>query len=133
MGEMLKQKNLEVTDYYSQPTGSMVASAADVLLARFASHLDVGDAITRTLPAKFACIGCPANAVDPAKRDQIEHRVGWLTEQRAEAMRLGLPLEVATLERQMRDCHTMLREMEQIEQYRKDEAHGTFIAFDTIG
>ena len=84
-------------------------------------------------PAKFACIGCPANAVDPAKRDQIEHRVGWLTEQRAEAMRLGLPLEVATLERQMRDCHTMLREMEQIEQYRKDEAHGTFIAFDTIG
>jgi len=27
----------------------------------------------------------------------------------------------------------MLREMEQIEEYREDEAHGTFIAFDTIG
>ncbi len=38
-----------------------------------------------------------------------------------------------TLERQLRDCHTMLREMEQIEEYREDEAHGTFIAFDTIG
>jgi len=164
MGEMLKQKNLEVTDYYSQPTVSMVASAADMLLARFASHLDVGDAITRTpsevrqlyeeargkvgalaevigghcvqagfCPAKFACIGCPANAVDPARREQIERRVAWLNEQCAEATRLGLPLEVATLERQLRDCHTMLREMEQIEQYREDEAHGTFIAFDTIG
>jgi hypothetical protein len=93
MGEMLKQKNLEVTDYYSQPTGSMVASAADTLLARFAAQLDVGDAVTHTpnevrqlyeeargkvgalaevigghcvqpgfCPAKFACIGCPANA-----------------------------------------------------------------------
>jgi integrase len=110
-GEMLKQKNLDVTDYYSQPTGSMVASAADMLLARFASHLDVGDAITRTpsevrqlyeeargkvgalaevigghcvqagfCPAKFACIGCPANAVDPARREQIEGRVVWLNE-----------------------------------------------------
>jgi hypothetical protein len=41
-------------------------------------------------------------------------------------------LEVATLERQLRDCHTVLREMEQIEKYRKDEEQGTFIAFDTI-
>jgi hypothetical protein len=83
-------------------------------------------------PAKFACIGCPANAVDPARREQIEGRVVWLNEQRAEATRLGLPLEAATVERQLRDCHTILREMEQIEQYRRDEVHGSFIAFDTI-
>jgi hypothetical protein len=84
-------------------------------------------------PAKFACIGCPANTIDPGRREQIERRVAWLNEQRADATRLGLPLELTTLERQLRDCHTMLREMEQIEQYRKAEALGTFIAFDTIG
>jgi len=36
VGQWLKQKNLDVTDYYSQPTESMVAEAADRYLSRVA-------------------------------------------------------------------------------------------------
>ena len=48
MGEWLKQKNLDVTDYYSQPTDTMVADAADRYLARIAAHVQVGDAVRRS-------------------------------------------------------------------------------------
>ncbi len=48
VGEWLKQKNLDVTDYYSQPTDAMVADAADRYLARIAAHVHVGDAVRRS-------------------------------------------------------------------------------------
>jgi hypothetical protein len=48
VGALLKQKNLEVTDYYSQPTESMVAEAHDRYLARSALHLNVGEALRRS-------------------------------------------------------------------------------------
>jgi len=77
---------------------------------------------------KFACIGCPMNAVDPAKRVEIQHRIDWLAAQVAEARAFGQVVEVARFEQQLRDCHTQLHEMDLIEQYRKDEQRGTFIA-----
>src|SRR5215216_3323466 len=40
-------------------------------------------------PAKFACVGCPANASDPAKRHQVESRLNWTTAQRDETVRQG--------------------------------------------
>jgi len=48
VGEWLKQKNLDVTDYYSQPTESMVAEAVDLYLARTAVSIDLGNAVQRT-------------------------------------------------------------------------------------
>lgn len=48
VGALLKQKNLDVTDYYSQPTESMVAEAHDQYLARSALHLNVGEALRRS-------------------------------------------------------------------------------------
>src|SRR6266540_2370724 len=48
VGEWLKQKNLDVTDYYSQPTDSLVAEAADRYLARIAAHVHVGEAVRRS-------------------------------------------------------------------------------------
>ncbi|MBI4544730.1 MAG: site-specific integrase [Gemmatimonadetes bacterium] len=48
VGEWLKQKNLDVTNYYSQPTDSMVAEAADRYLARIAAHVHVGEAVRRS-------------------------------------------------------------------------------------
>ncbi len=48
VGEWLKQKSLDVTDYYSQPTEGMVADAADRFLARIAAHVHVGDAVRRS-------------------------------------------------------------------------------------
>jgi len=72
-------------------------------------------------PAKFACIGCPANASDPSKRPQLRRRVEWLEQQRTAAIEDGLLPEASRLEQQLRDASTMLREMDLIEQYRRDE------------
>jgi hypothetical protein len=52
VGEWLKQKNLDVTDYYSKPTESMVAEAADLYLARVAAQVNVGEAVWRS-PAEL--------------------------------------------------------------------------------
>lgn len=45
--EMLKQKNLAVTDYYSKPTETFLVDASDQYLAKLASHLNVGKAVVR--------------------------------------------------------------------------------------
>lgn len=48
VGAWLHQKNLAVTDYYSKPTESMVAEAADVYLARVATQIDIDKAVLRS-------------------------------------------------------------------------------------
>jgi hypothetical protein len=48
VGEWLKQKSLDVTDYYSQPTESMIAEAVDRYLARVAVSIHVGKAVRRS-------------------------------------------------------------------------------------
>jgi hypothetical protein len=48
VGAWLHQKDLAVTDYYSKPTESMVAEAADVYLARVATQIDVDKAVLRS-------------------------------------------------------------------------------------
>jgi hypothetical protein len=48
VGARLKQKNLDVTDYYSQPTARMVGEAADQFLTRAAAHVHVGEAVRRS-------------------------------------------------------------------------------------
>lgn len=48
VGEWLKQKSLDVTDYYSQPTESMVAEAVDLYLARMAVSIDLENVVRRT-------------------------------------------------------------------------------------
>jgi hypothetical protein len=44
----LKQKNLDVTRYYSQPTDSMVAEASEFYLARIAGHIEVDESVIRS-------------------------------------------------------------------------------------
>jgi integrase len=46
--EMLKQNNLEVTKYYSQPTDSIIAEAVDQYLARIATTLDTSAIVLRS-------------------------------------------------------------------------------------
>jgi hypothetical protein len=154
VGAWLKQKNLVVTDYYSQPTPGLVADAADAYLARFSTFLDAGRLIERTpeelrqlhdeargrigalaevigghctqpgfCPAKFACIGCPANASDPGKRHQILSRLAWARTQRQEAVRQGLSLDAARFDQDIRACRTMLREMDLVERWRADDEY----------
>ena len=52
IGALLHQKDLTVTDYYSAPTERMVRTVAVDLLARIATHLDLGEAVLRA-PAEL--------------------------------------------------------------------------------
>jgi len=163
VGAWLKQKNLAITDYYSQPTAGLIADATDDYLARFSTFLNAGQLIERTpeelrklheeargrvgaladvvgghctqpgfCPAKFACVGCPANASDPAKRHQIESRLKWTLAQRKETVRQGLTLDTARFDQDIRACHTMLREMDLVERWRADEEHGRLTLLPVI-
>ena len=158
VGEWLKQKNLDVTDYYSQPTEGMVADAADRYLARIAAHVQVGEAVRRSptelralyetargkvgtlaevigghcvshgfCAAKFACVGCAGKVPDPAKRPQIERHRAWAQTQVALATDDGLFPEAERMRQLIRDCDSELHEMDQIDAYRRDEAHAAHI------
>ena len=48
VGAWLHQKNLEVTEYYSKPTESMLAEASDLYLARIATQINVHEAVLRS-------------------------------------------------------------------------------------
>lgn len=45
---ILNQKDLGVTEYYSQPTESIVAEATDMLLARMAAHVNLRELLLRS-------------------------------------------------------------------------------------
>jgi integrase len=161
VGALLKQKNLDVTDYYSQPTESMVAEAHDLYLARSALHLNVGEALRRSpeelqrlykeaegkagtladviggqcichgfCAAKFACVGCAGKVPDPAKRGQLERHRAWAMQQVEYATQEGLFPEAERMRQVVRDCDTELREIDQIEAYRRDEGHAAIIQIE---
>ena len=44
-----------MTDYYSQPTETMIAEAADRYLVRIAAHIHVGEAVRRS-PAELQAL-----------------------------------------------------------------------------
>lgn len=48
VGAWLHQKDVAVTGYYSRPTSSMVADAADHYLSRIANNIDVKEAVARS-------------------------------------------------------------------------------------
>ncbi len=161
VGALLKQKNLDVTDYYSQPTESMVAEAHDLYLARTALHLNIGEALRRSpeelqrlyheaegkagtladviggqcvchsfCAAKFACVGCAGKVPDPAKRSQLERHRAWATQQIEYATQEGLFPEAERMKQVVRDCDTELREIDQIEAYRRDESYAATIQIE---
>jgi hypothetical protein len=155
VGEWLKQKHLDVTDYYSQPTDAMVADAADRYLARIAGHVQAADAVRRSpaeLRALYAaargkvgtlaevigghCVshgfcaakfGCAGKVPDPAKRHQVERHRAWAMAQVALAVEEGLHPEAERMKQLVRDCDTELDEMDQIDTYRRDEARAAHI------
>ena len=148
IAQILHQRNLEVTRYYSKPTKQQVMEAAELL---FVDRIDVAaealrspeqigkmlrdaegqvGALTEVIggtcvignmcPAKFACIGCSGNAPDPERRQQIEKKRTWASQQIVWANREGLSAEERQLKRVVQDCDLMLEEMTLIERARAD-------------
>jgi integrase len=148
IAQILHQRNLEVTRYYSKPTKQQVMEAAELL---FVERIDVAaealrspeeigrmlreaegqiGALTEVIggtcvvsnmcPVKFACIGCSGNAPDPDRRYQIEKKRNWALQQIAWAGREGLSAEERQMKRLINDCDLLLEEMTLIERARMD-------------
>ena len=158
---LLHQRDTSVTKYYSQPTGTQVMEAAemvfvdriDVAAEALRSPAEIGrmlneaegkvGALTEVIggtcvvanlcPAKFACIGCAGNAPDPEKRYQIEQKMAWAKEHALWSTSEKLFPEERRLNQLVQDCELMLEEMSLIEQTRDDSLQNVQIAFSTPG
>jgi integrase len=150
IAQILHQRNLEVTRYYSKPTKQQVMEAAELL---FVERIDVAaealrspteigrmlreaegqiGALTEVIggtcvvsnmcPAKFACIGCSGNAPDPERRYQIEKKRTWALQQISWASHEGLTAEERQMKRLVSDCDLLLEEMTLIERARQDDS-----------
>jgi integrase len=155
---LLHQRDTSVTKYYSQPTGTQVLEAAemvfvdriDVAAAALRSPAEIGrmlaeaegkvGALTEVIggtcvvanlcPAKFACIGCAGNAPDPAKRHQIEQKLAWAKEHSEWSRREKLFPEERRLAQLVQDCELVLEEMNLIEQSYADSRQEVRIETD---
>lgn len=79
---------------------------------------------------KFACIGCAGHVPDPAKRHQVEQKKEWAMGQVKMAAEEGLTLEAEKMRQLSRRCEVTLKEMDQIEAYRKDEDRAALIQIE---
>lgn len=150
IAQMLHQRDRTVTQYYARPTATQVMNAAETMFVdridvgaeALRSPEEIGrmlkeaegkvGALTEVLggtcvianmcPAKFACVGCAGNAPDPAKRHQIERKMGWAEQQVRYAAREKLAAEQRTMKQLIADCKLVLQEMDLIEAARADQA-----------
>lgn len=150
IAKILHQRDTTVTKYYSQPTATQVLAASELIFIdridvgaeALRNPEEIGRALEEAAgkvgalteviggtcvvgnmcPAKFACVGCPGNAPDPAKRHQIEHKMKWAGEQSRHAAQQQLQAEQRQMEKVVADCTLMLQEMDLIEAARTDQS-----------
>ncbi|MCI1004292.1 site-specific integrase [Herbaspirillum sp. C7C8] len=140
---LLKQRDVEVTGYYSKPTPAQIISLQRKI---FANRMDlsklhrrapaqikqqVDDALEKIgalipvvggnctvaneCPAKFACIGCAGNAPDPKKRPQVIELKAAYGRMQKMAEDQKLPAERRKAIEIMASCDDVLAEMDLIE------------------
>ena len=150
IAEILHQRDVRVTKYYSRPTPTQIMKATELV---FVDRIDVAaesirdpeglgrllkeaegkvGALSEVLggtcvvgnmcPAKFACIGCVGNVPDPAKRYQVERKRAWADEQRRWAARNGMLAEERQMKQLIQDCDLALVEIALIQKARSDGA-----------
>jgi hypothetical protein len=110
-GELLRSPK-EIQEAYNEAL-SKTGTLAEVLGGHCASH--------GLCKVQFACVGCAAKIPDPAKRDQVLHRLKWAKDSITYFEQQGMLPEVRRLQNLIVAANTDLREMEAIEKYRADE------------
>jgi integrase len=140
LAELLNQKWVEITRYYSKPTPTTVQAAAersfitritfqakdgvrkpDEILQQMKDAEGKIGALTNVLggtctergfcPAKFQCIGCASNAPDPTQDDTVLLKKRHAEEWLRMARKQGLTSEINSALSIIRDCDEMLEEM----------------------
>ncbi len=145
---LLKQRDVEVTRYYAQPTPAQLVGVQErIFLDRIdltRTHLRAPAAIRRQLeaaqggvgalvpvvggtctvanmcPAKFACLGCAGNAPDPAKRAQVKEFKRIYGDMVQLASGQGLRAEERKARQVVAGCEDMLAEMALIDAAERD-------------
>jgi hypothetical protein len=84
-------------------------------------------------PGKSMCIGCPCNAPNPAKRRDPERKKRWAEQERDRALREGRLLDARRYEQTVKDCGTMLQEMDAMEAWRRDEERDVDVRLPVVG
>lgn len=154
---LLKQRDVEVTRYYAQPTpAQLVGMQERIFLDRVdltRTHLRAPAEIRRQLeaarggvgalvpvvggtctvanmcPAKFACLGCAGNAPDPAKRAQVEEFRRIYKDMVQLACEQGLRAEERKAREVVAGCEDMLAEMALIEAAERDRAQAVELRY----
>ncbi|MGL6252359.1 MAG: tyrosine-type recombinase/integrase [Billgrantia desiderata] len=145
---LMKQRDIRVTEYYSQPTPARlvelqrkifesrvdlsrthIRSPAQIRRQVEAAQEQVGALIpviggrctvASQCPIKFACIGCAGNAPDWRKRDQVIIYRQACAQMAEMAEAQNLPAEERKAKEAMASCNDVLAEMELLE--RADQA-----------
>ncbi len=158
---LLKQRDVEVTRYYAQPTPAQLVGVQErIFLDRIdltRTHLRAPAAIRRQLegaqggvgalvpvvggtctvanmcPAKFACLGCAGNAPDPAKRAQVEEFKRIYGDMVQLASGQGLRVEERKAREVVAGCEDMLAEMALIDAAERDREQAAEVHYAKAG
>jgi hypothetical protein len=119
-----------------------ILRAPEALQEQLKSALDRTGTVHQTLggdctlhamcPIQFACIGCAANVPDPTKRYQVEREQQHAAAQVELATREGRFPDAQVWRQQGKRCAAFLKEMDQIEAYRKDAKRSVTIRIEDI-
>lgn len=143
VGILLKQKDITITDYYSQPTPSSLVklqskifeTRSDLTRTHIRLPKEIKNQVARAFstigavipvvggnctvanqcPAAFACVGCSGNAPDPAKRSQVIEFKGAYEKLAMLAEKQNTPAEIRKYKEIISSCNEMLNEMDLIE------------------
>ncbi|WRU96253.1 site-specific integrase [Priestia filamentosa] len=84
----------------------------------------------RICPIKMACLGCQAKIPQPEKKHQLEEVIKLSKYEEKRYNDLGLTVEVKKARKMWNDARTELKEIEQIEIYRKERTYDPQVRFD---
>jgi len=157
---ILHQRDLNITDYYSEPTQSQVAQQVSEYHDIIMDYIDIDEAVLRSpeelqqefreykenvgvlnnviggvcvtnmvCPTKMACLGCQAKIPQPEKKHELEEVIELSRDMEKRFSAMNLPIEVKKAKAMRKYARTELKEIELIEQYRKEEDYDPDIQF----
>ncbi|MGE7998908.1 site-specific integrase [Lysinibacillus sp. NPDC093190] len=80
-------------------------------------------------PTKMACLGCQAKIPQPEKKHELEEVIELSRDMEKRFSAMNLPIEVRKAKAMRKHARTELKEIELIEQYRKEEDYDPDIQF----
>jgi len=157
---ILHQRDIKITDYYSEPTQSQVTQEVSEYHDIITDYIDIDEAVLRSpeelqqefreykenvgvlnnviggvcvtnmvCPTKMACLGCQAKIPQPEKKHELEEVIELSRDMEKRFSAMNLPIEVKKTKEMRRHARTELKEIELIEQYRKEEDYDPDIQF----